>query len=56
MNVGHPLREGAVVLAPVEGAELHHVVHQVDHGVHPGQLLLQLPGVPPQLEARHLDR
>ena len=54
MDVGHPLRERAVVLAPVEGAQLHHVVHEVDHGVDPGQLLLQVPGVLPQLEARHL--
>ena len=37
------------VLASVECSELHHVVHQADDGGQPGQLLLQLPAVVPQL-------
>ena len=38
-----------VAVAPVEGAELDHVVDEVDDGVEAGQLLLQLPGVLSQL-------
>ena len=44
-------QRGVHIRPPVESAQLHHVVHQVDDGVHPGQLLLQLPGVLPQVQA-----
>lgn len=37
------------VLASVERAKLHHVVHKADDWGQPGQLLLQLPAVVPQL-------
>ena len=51
MNFTNSLRQRSIVCAPVERAELDHVVDQVDDGVDPGQLLLQLPGVLPQLHA-----
>ena len=40
---------GVGVETPVESAELHHVVHQVDDGLQPRHLLLQAPRVLPQL-------
>ena len=51
MNFTNSLRQRSIVCAPVERAQLDHVVHEVDDGVDPGQLLLQLPGVLPQLQA-----
>ncbi len=43
------LGPGVGVETPVESAELHHVVHQVDDGLQPRHLLLQAPRVLPQL-------
>ena len=44
------------VEAPVEGAQLHHVVYQVDDGLEPRHLLLQAPRVLPQLLAPLADK
>ena len=52
LEVTQSLRQRSVhIRPPVQSAELHHIVHQVDDGVDPSQLLLQLPGVLPEVEA-----
>ena len=51
-HVLESLRHGRIVRASVQGSQLHHVVHQVDDGVQPGHLLLQLPGVLSQIKTR----
>ena len=51
MNFIDSLGQRSIVRTPVERAELDHVVHEVDDGVDPRQLLLQLPRVLSQLEA-----
>ena len=51
-HVLESLRHGRIVRASIQGSQLHHVVHQVDDGVQPGHLLLQLPGVLSQIKTR----
>ena len=45
------LRQWHIICSSIKRPKLYHVVHQVNDGVDPCQLLLQLPGVLPQLHA-----